>query len=53
VKTLGEFSALPPAYLDRLGPDAARWFALAHGIDDPSVRVRRVPPRLRAVDKGP
>ncbi len=52
VRTLGDFTMLPPAYLERLGPDSARWYALAHGIDDPSVSVRRVPPRLRAVEKG-
>ena len=40
------------SYLERFGPEAGRWFALAHGIDDPAVTVRRVPPRLRAVHKG-
>ncbi len=52
VRTLADFTLLPPSYLERFGPEAARWFALAHGIDDPGVTVRRVPPRLRAVHKG-
>ncbi len=51
VRTLGDFTVLPPAYLERLGPEANRWYALAHGIDDPAVEVRRVPSRLRALDK--
>ena len=51
VRTLGDFTVLPPAYLERLGPEASRWYALAHGIDDPAVEVRPVPPRLHAVDK--
>jgi len=49
VRTLGDFSLLPPSYLERLGPEAGRWYALAHGIDDPGVTVRRLPPRLQAV----
>lgn len=49
VRTLGDFTMLPPSYLERLGPEAGRWYALAHGIDDPGVTVRRLPPRLHAV----
>jgi impB/mucB/samB family len=35
VCTLGRLAALPPAQLERFGPDAVRWRALANGYEEP------------------